>query len=123
MSSCPCGCSRKVGFTTRGAAIGAKRAKEMLAAVMAIQERLLTVVEGDYDREAKLRAVEAGKRLMEFQFSLIGLRAAFVEHAHKTARPATTPDLLTLKCSLDEHTDVLRELVGLLAIRSAPAAT
>lgn len=89
---CPCGCGRKLsGVRQVGAAAGVRRATRALS-VMADQLREVKVA-----RQQGQPGLDALVRTLDL---MVGegrtLREHLLEHAHGTATPAGTPDLLTL---------------------------
>lgn len=92
-SSCPCGCGRKVAFSVKGSAIGARNMDVMLTEVEPFVEELLAAMELSGDQAGQLRNfLEKGQRI----------RGWFLDHVHKQARPGVTPDVLSLKRMMDE---------------------
>jgi hypothetical protein len=91
-STCPCGCGRKVGFSTKGAAAGVAAMDRMLSDVAPEVDAWLRAGTVGGDEADRMRSfVDDGRRIRGF----------FIDHVHRVARPGKTPDLLELKRRMD----------------------
>lgn len=91
MATCACGCGRRLGalnLAAKGGSAGAEHAAEMLAYA------------SHFDLSG-LTAVEAAN-WQTWLDRLQQLRRWCLEHAHGTARPDVTPDLMQLQSELGD---------------------
>jgi hypothetical protein len=106
--TCPCGCEQQVGWSRRGAAVGA----ETMAANIGIIEAVIT--EG-LDRESLDEFTLAG--LERFAADGRQIREWFLQHVHGTADPVETPDVLSLRAMMLEYEPAARERAHLADAR------
>lgn len=99
---CPCGCGRRVGFSTKGAAVGVRFMETILETITPVIESEIHWEDPAEEREA-LKFLSTGKQIRQW----------FLDHVHKVARPGTTPDLLALKRMLDQYQEAALDLAKL----------
>lgn len=84
---CPCGCQQTLAGTRRAGGIGVQDTDALLSIVDAVDEQELAPA----DRQ----------QLLQIRADLRQLRFWFLEHAHGSAGPSSTPDLLALHDELE----------------------
>ena len=100
---CPCGCWRRIEFSTHVPAVGVVRMDAMLAVVRPFVEPGVAGAGGDAVTAAGLRTTVANGEQ---------IRRWFLEHVHGDARAGVTPDVLTLTRRMNQFAATVRDLLA-----------
>lgn len=100
---CPCGCGRKVGFTKKGSAKAYPEAIEAAAFYQDVEASPWVQEGADPQTRSRLLAAAA---------SASRLPGYFLEHLHGTARPGSTPDVMTLAQQLRANRQLADEIAA-----------
>ena len=99
---CPCGCWRKLDGSTHVPAVAVVRMDAMLAVVRPALVRAAIGARLDAATAADARGTVAdGEQI----------RRWFLDHVHRDARPAVTPDVVTLTRRMDEFAAAVGHLL------------